>query len=163
VSDLHLVIEGKQAEDGSWGYRAVTPALPWRLAQDTHQRFEMGISSVSEMRYFMVRSVDDPRWSYLVRPVARLRTFTRKTYIPARVKAAKDYAAAHGYFGRPGGWIYSWSGKPVAQGWEAFASLVASRHHGIRRVLLGEHPDQEMWFALPATFEPEPARLSVVR
>jgi hypothetical protein len=153
--DLHIVLEAKRQRDGAMAYRVVTPPVAWSVAQDAHQRFEMSIATVAEQRYFMVRSDDDPRWEHLPRPVARFRTFTAKTYTPARVKAARDYAKANGYEGRSGGWIYTLGGTPVAHGWEAFASRVSTRNQGVRRILLGDKPDDEMWFAVPQIFESE--------
>lgn len=38
--------------------------------------------------------------------------------------AAKAWAKANGYSGRPGGWIYSPSGQPVCQGWGNLTSML---------------------------------------
>lgn len=37
-----------------------------------------------------------------------------------RVKMAKLWAAANGYKGRKGGWIYSAAGRVICQGWITF-------------------------------------------
>jgi hypothetical protein len=53
------------------------------------------------------------------------------------IQHAKAYADVRGFTTRPGGWIYSPTGQPVAHGWAAFADhLVATR----RIVRLGTTP-----------------------
>lgn len=50
------------------------------------------------------------------------------------IELAKVFAAHHGYFGDHGGWIYREqhtlgrpTGRPVTQGWAAFARLLEAR------------------------------------
>ena len=49
--------------------------------------------------------------------------------------AAKAYAAAVGVAGKPGGWIYTPSGRPICQGWQSYTSRLVRR--GIIRDLDG--------------------------
>lgn len=49
-----------------------------------------------------------------------------KTY-KTRTLAAKAYAAANGYYGKAGGWIYNKNGESLYHGWAAFAGSLARR------------------------------------
>lgn len=65
------------------------------------------------------------------REVARLER-TKATWQMTGVELAKVYAAHRGYYTREGGWVYTAAGRPVVQGWAAFAERLAV--HGQIRV-----------------------------
>lgn len=157
IEDLHIVIEARQTNDGTFAYRAVTPAVTWQVAQDTWNRLDFGISSVSEMRYFMVRSANDPRWSFLIRPTPRPERHPNgKLYADkGLLRAAKDYAKSTGYAGREGGWIYR-NGNPICQGWETFARQFRSH---IRSTTMAD--GRTASFALTEPFMGEPVEVTV--
>jgi hypothetical protein len=78
-----------------------------------------------------VRGVSDPAWASLIslgyadaRDKTGRRSFKGDS---GRVKATKVWAAAHGYKGAGGGWIYDPSGKPFIQGWESLAEILKRR------------------------------------
>jgi len=52
--------------EAAYRYRIVSPALEWHAAQELWLRLDA--SKIQDGRYFMVRSVDDPRWADLPRP-----------------------------------------------------------------------------------------------
>jgi hypothetical protein len=141
--DQHLVIEARQDADGTWQYRAVTPALSWSDAQaewdrlDGTRRGREGIHSMAPAsHHFMVRSEDDPRWCHLSRPQV-----FRKGATKATERAARKHARAHGVVGNSGGWLYrvntagERSRRPIGQGWYVYARQLQSR--GIIRPVPG--------------------------
>lgn len=56
------------------------------------------------------------------------------TWTPKEVTLTKQWAKAHGYQGRGGGWIYDKHGAKVCQGWWKFYSVwhqeILSDHNG---------------------------------
>lgn len=149
-TDLHIVIEARQACDGTWAYRKVTPALPWASAQTEWNRLDVipvqgagRHSTHPHGAYFMVRAADDPQWAFLNTPKART-TIER---------AGRDYAATAGYSGRQGGWIYRPDGRAVTQGWLIFAQSAARTGHV--RTLTIEGSTNPMWWAVEIPFTSE--------
>lgn len=51
----------------------------------------------------------------------------RLVYEHTREDAAKAIARQTGVSGRPGGWLYSEFGRPLCQGWSAYAKLWEAR------------------------------------
>jgi hypothetical protein len=49
------------------------------------------------------------------------------TWEMSPVELAKVYAVHVGHYGAAGGWIYSASHKPLAQGWAAYADRLVQR------------------------------------
>jgi hypothetical protein len=67
------------------------------------------------------------------------------TWHMSEVELAHVWADHFGYTGRPGGWIYSPAGRPVAHGWAALARELSSRGwiregSGINWRACGERP-----------------------
>jgi hypothetical protein len=89
----------------------------WHVLDERRVRYPAQRSYGSRpypVRHYMVRSGADPE----VAAATRLR-------LPVdRERAARKWAAAHGYVGRAGGWIYAPGGQPVCQGWAVFAGLL---------------------------------------
>lgn len=156
TKDRHIVIEAKQGADGTWVYRAVTPALDWRSAQAEWGRLDetrigrIGFHSPEPQprTHFMVRADNDPRWAHLPRPTARR----------SRERAGKDYGSSVGIIGGKGGWLYDTRRreaeggrrKGICQGWATYARR-ASNH--LRSI---ELPDgTKTHWALTAPFEGE--------
>jgi hypothetical protein len=70
---------------------------------------------------------DNPQMSQShVNEVARLMR-TKATWQMTAEELAKIYGAQRGYSSREGGWIYNAAGRPVVQGWSAFADRLAAR------------------------------------
>ena len=119
---LHHVIEATRPPmEAAYRYRIVSPALEWHAAQELWLRLDA--SKIQDGRYFMVRSVDDPRWADLPRP--QVFTPTRANLAgrgtEPLLRAAKAYAATQGITGRAGGWLYGVNGRPLSQGWHGYA------------------------------------------
>jgi hypothetical protein len=52
---------------------------------------------------------------------------SKPTWQMSRRELAKVVAAHFGYYGKVGGWIYQPNGRPVAHGWDAFATRLGAR------------------------------------
>jgi hypothetical protein len=126
------------------GYTAVSAPLTWNEAQKLWDRLEndrrAGIQrpgnirpgrAVGHVGWFAVRGVSDPAWASLISlgyADARGKDGRPSQYGDrGRVKAAKVWAAAHGYKGAGGGWIYNPAGQPHTQGWDSLALELARR------------------------------------
>lgn len=156
TTDRHIVIEAKQLPDGTWVYRAVTPALGWHDAQTEWDRLDLAHNTdraLLRLRgHYMVRHDTDPRWAHLPRPAARhdhLNT-TSGRYTSGFERAAKDYGKSQDVAGRKGGWIYGRHDRIICQGWEAYGRRV-SRH--LRSLHLADGTTAH--WALIAPFESE--------
>lgn len=126
--DLHIVIEAKRMRDGSVAYRAVSPVLGWREAQELWDELDTARTSGMHENYFMVRSADDPRWTFLKRPSLR-------GGWQGQIRATRDWGLAQGYEGRVGGWIYDLSGRVINQGWGSLMRY-AEQTKGVRQIRL---------------------------
>lgn len=122
------------------GWTALSAPLTWNEAQNLFDKLDAerragvqatGRRRVGHVLHYAVRGVSDPRWASLISlGYADARSKDgRKSYKgdSGRVKAAKVWAARHGYKGAGGGWIYGPDGKPYVQGWESFAHTLQRR------------------------------------
>jgi len=87
---------------------------------------------VGHVGWYAVRGVSDPAWASLISlgyaDARDRKTGRRSSYGDSgRVKAAKVWAAAHGYKGHGGGWIYDATDQVVCQGWDSLALWLARR------------------------------------
>jgi hypothetical protein len=150
-TELHFVIEAQAVTSttapsvrpaGGFTYRAVSPALSFddaisvwtELDYKLHQEAQR-YSALKRGDYFMVRSVDDPKWSFLLDGKCGTPTLpkafkqaSRREHTSATdavVRAAKLYAKEHGIGGAKGGWIYyPGSNRTICQGWHSYAEIV---------------------------------------
>jgi hypothetical protein len=125
--DLHTVIEARRMRDGHIAYRCVSPELGWGEAQELWDELDSARTSGMHENYFMVRSANDPRWAFLVRPVVT-------GGWSGDTKATKAWGRSQGYEGRTGGWIYSLSGRNLGQGWDSLVGY-AKRTKSIRSLI----------------------------
>jgi hypothetical protein len=51
----------------------------------------------------------------------------KATWAMSEPQLARVFAEHFGFTGRPGGWIYSPAGNPIAHGWSAFGANLAQR------------------------------------
>lgn len=123
TTDLHIVIEARRFADAPNAYRAMTPPIEWADAQLVAERLdrEHGLTHALRSRgytgrYYMVRSVADPRWAFLDLPRVR-RSANRST---ARDNITKVLAADLGIVGRSGGWLYR-GDSVICQGWSSLS------------------------------------------
>jgi hypothetical protein len=71
------------------------------------------------------------------------------------VKAAKEYAASVGHFGRKGGWIYWASGAPICHGWAEYAAFYQAQIRDyMTRKLTGFDSFKEMTERTHASYRP---------
>ena len=174
TSDLHFVIKAFRSADdptGEWQFVAETAPMGWLDAQKVWDKLDDARVAtgrrMSEL-YYMVRSVDDPRWQFLFVGAPKLdaNPYTGRRYVTSgSVRAARVAAQLRGHGGKPGmgqhggsgGWIYD-NTRPdrdgrrwmLCQGWSSYA-LMARRNGWVRTGADGRY----YVLALP---QPEPQR-----
>ena len=156
-TDLHIVIEARHNLSLGWTYRAVTPALPWRDAQEVWDRLDHERRNALYEHYYMVRADNDPTWAWLARP--KIRRSPRTHGWAAREKAARDYGESRNIFGNRGGWLH-YTHDPdnaICQGWATYASM-CERNHLIRSI---ETKTGREWYAVASDLKPAPEAAKV--
>jgi hypothetical protein len=69
--DNHITIQADQCGSGHWRYTLVGTPEPWNDAITRHERLDsVRVRNIQgggpRGRYYMVRSADDPKYSYLL-------------------------------------------------------------------------------------------------
>jgi hypothetical protein len=149
TQDLHVVLVALSDADGRYqGTKALSAPLAWEdaikrwedLDNTRLYKLEHG-RDTGRVMYYMVRSVEDPRYTACLskgyaNAISRKGPYADSYGDDGIVKAAKAWAKTHNHKGAQGGWIYRQSGtytdyrgeqqpdwKPVVQGWGSFAQI----------------------------------------